>query len=35
MVTVLPEMLAGPFTTEYVMAPGDAEVAVTVNGGSP
>ena len=29
-----PEMVAGPATTEYVMAPGEFDVAETVNGAS-
>ena len=33
-VTVLPTMVAGPLVTEYVTAPLEAEVALTVNGGS-
>jgi hypothetical protein len=34
-VTVLPETLAGPLVTEYVMAPEDAEDALTTNGAAP
>jgi hypothetical protein len=34
-VTVEPEMVAGPETTEYVNAPVEFEVALTVNGASP
>jgi hypothetical protein len=34
-VTVLPEIVAGPLVTEYVTAPVEAEVALTVNGASP
>jgi hypothetical protein len=35
MVTVAPEMVAGPLVTEYVIAPLDADDALTVNGGAP
>src|SRR6202041_2860054 len=34
-VTVAPEIVAGPETTEYVNAPVEFEVALTVNGASP
>lgn len=34
-VTVAPEMVAGPETTEYVMAPNEFEAAEIVNGASP
>ena len=34
-VTVDPEMAAGPEVTEYVNAPGEFDVADTVNGASP
>src|ERR1019366_660694 len=34
-VTVLPATVAGPLVTEYVTAPVEAEVALTVNGASP
>ena len=34
-VTVEPEMVAGPETTEYVTAPVEFDVAVTMNGASP
>jgi hypothetical protein len=34
-VTVLPATVAGPLVTEYVIAPLDAELALTVNGASP
>ena len=32
---MLPTMVAGPLVTEYVTAPVDADVALTVNGVSP
>jgi hypothetical protein len=35
MVTVEPEMVAGPETTEYVKAPDEFELAETVNGATP
>jgi hypothetical protein len=35
MVTVEPETVAEPETTEYVKAPGEFEVAETVNGAAP
>jgi hypothetical protein len=35
MVTVEPEMVAGPETTEYVIAPDEFEVAETANGATP
>jgi hypothetical protein len=34
-VTVLPEIVAGPLVTEYVTAPLEASVALTVNGAAP
>jgi hypothetical protein len=34
-VTVLPTMVAGPLVTEYVTVPVDADVALTMNDGSP
>jgi hypothetical protein len=34
-VTVVPKIVAGPETTEYVIAPGEFEVALTANGASP
>ena len=34
-VTVEPEIVAGPETTEYAIAPGEFDVAATVNGASP
>ena len=34
-VTVDPEMVAGPLTTVYVIAPPEAELALTVNGAFP
>ena len=34
-VTVEPEMVAGPDTTEYEITPDEVEVADTVNGASP
>jgi hypothetical protein len=34
-VTVLFEMVAGPLVTEYVTAPLEAEVALTVKGALP
>jgi hypothetical protein len=34
-VTVEPEIVAGPETTEYVIAPLEFEAAETVNGASP
>jgi hypothetical protein len=34
-VTVLPERVAGPLTTEYVIAPVDGEIAETANGAAP
>jgi hypothetical protein len=35
MVTVEPEIVAGPETTEKVIAPDELEVADTVNGATP
>jgi hypothetical protein len=35
MVTVAPEIVAGPLVTEYVIAPLDAELALTAKGASP
>jgi hypothetical protein len=32
---MLPEIVAGPLTTEYVTAPLEAEVALTANGALP
>jgi hypothetical protein len=32
---VLPDIVAGPLTTEYVIAPVELELALTVNGASP
>jgi hypothetical protein len=34
-VTVEPEIVAGPLTTEYVTAPLEADVALTPNGAAP
>jgi hypothetical protein len=34
-VTIEPEIVAGPETTEYVIAPAEFEVAVTANGEAP
>ena len=34
-VTELPAMVAGPLVTEYVTAPAEAELALTVKGASP
>jgi hypothetical protein len=34
-VTVEPEIVAGPLATEYVTAPLEADVALTVNGATP
>src|SRR6185312_193194 len=34
-VTLCPETVAGPLSTEYVMAPNEGDVAVTAKGNSP